>query len=729
MNWLKKHSASKPSQFHLPFNNINLNDMYDGNQKLPDYDGQYHCAYCNVIIPQDQLEFISVIQEPTGGHVDPQFLIPNTGQPPIQPKVIKKIVRNWTDSNLKGEQLKQDVLNSPYRMADLENEYNNEVNEYVKALTEFRNNQPDVMKELQNIKINNNVYEYEHYLDNFYSTLPQNAFFTTWFKIIMKEILHSPDSLSLFDPNIVYRKLQDNKTKQWVLSGFKSTTMPHLITKLKPICDECEIEYVEKCHSCEKTLLPDDQDNYDINGLHFCGDCVGTCDGCNEVIISEDLHYCNKDGNSYCDSCYEDATAYNRESHWEHFYQNYPHLVHLDVLNKAEDQVPQDPRIYIEIFKGMNWNSVYGGEPWANIAKCWQVLANIRESGNFKDATMWIDHCFDLVHNNGSLFKKAPDNIQSWLFKALEEKKNYPPEIWLNKLSPEIRKLFFDYHKFNPETYESLGKTIFDSKRIAKEKDINQIIEKINNLSKFSNDIQFDIIRQKCIDKDISTNDFIGKIKYPILVELILNNQVPDFPMISLIDLTQEDNQGYKSASYCNFVLDLEPELFSKIVGQDNFSKVIELLSDIVDENVISSSEKRVVNIPENQKRLQEWNELVRATRRNRQPKEQLEQSNQLQTAGIKRLFEKYAYIHKCLNLMSSRFIRLAELNPQKFFDFYALTLIECGKFKDDNVSVCKYFKNKIISELLDDLLPIISRAVIREARHVSNSEAFGDDD
>ena len=68
--------------------------------------------------------------------------------------------------------------------------------------------------------------------------------------------------------------------------------------------------------------------------------------------------------------------------------------------------------------------------------------------------------------------------------------------------------------------------------------------------------------------------------------------------------------------------------------------------------------------------------------------------------------------------------IKLAELDQPTFFDFYALTTIDCDDFSDDEHRSCSFLKRFTFTKVVDDLLDIISRAVIREARHVNNPSA-----
>lgn len=64
-----------------------------------------------------------------------------------------------------------------------------------------------------------------------------------------------------------------------------------------------------------------------------------------------------------------------------------------------------------EIFRSSGWGSMYGGEPWANIADTLYYY----ETGEYP-AWLFVDRCFTLQHNTSSVFNKAqfPVNKSGW---------------------------------------------------------------------------------------------------------------------------------------------------------------------------------------------------------------------------------------------------------------------------------------------------------------------------
>ena len=68
--------------------------------------------------------------------------------------------------------------------------------------------------------------------------------------------------------------------------------------------------------------------------------------------------------------------------------------------------------------------------------------------------------------------------------------------------------------------------------------------------------------------------------------------------------------------------------------------------------------------------------------------------------------------------------IRIA-LKQSDFYDFYASTVVDPDRLPDDLAQYARGFKRVLALQMAKDLLVILKRAVIREARHVSNSEAI----
>ena len=71
--------------------------------------------------------------------------------------------------------------------------------------------------------------------------------------------------------------------------------------------------------------------------------------------------------------------------------------------------------------------------------------------------------------------------------------------------------------------------------------------------------------------------------------------------------------------------------------------------------------------------------------------------------------------------------IRIA-LKQSDFYDFYASTVVDPDKLPDDLAQYARGFKRVLALQMAKDLLMILRSAVIREARHVSDSEAIESD-
>lgn len=70
---------------------------------------------------------------------------------------------------------------------------------------------------------------------------------------------------------------------------------------------------------------------------------------------------------------------------------------------------------------------------------------------------------------------------------------------------------------------------------------------------------------------------------------------------------------------------------------------------------------------------------------------------------------------------LASAFLKVA-LSPVDFYDFYALTVVECGRFDDDTARMCAGLKKVTTVDVARALVKILAQAVVREARHVDDA-------
>ncbi len=62
-------------------------------------------------------------------------------------------------------------------------------------------------------------------------------------------------------------------------------------------------------------------------------------------------------------------------------------------------------------FRNYDWDSAYGGSPWAEIAQAGYDMW--KEDLSSGEIIMALDHVFDLQHNSGMIFDKWPEIIKS----------------------------------------------------------------------------------------------------------------------------------------------------------------------------------------------------------------------------------------------------------------------------------------------------------------------------
>jgi len=69
---------------------------------------------------------------------------------------------------------------------------------------------------------------------------------------------------------------------------------------------------------------------------------------------------------------------------------------------------------------------------------------------------------------------------------------------------------------------------------------------------------------------------------------------------------------------------------------------------------------------------------------------------------------------------IAAAFLKIA-LNRTDFYDFYALTVVDCDGLPDDMVKLCHGLKKVTLIQVSDAIAAILRRAVVREARHVQH--------
>ena len=97
----------------------------------------------------------------------------------------------------------------------------------------------------------------------------------------------------------------------------------------------------------------------------------------------------------------------------------------------------------LELFVDDGWDIDYGGVAWGMIAHGWLKLD---EAKDLESMAVWIDHIYDLQHNNDTVFNKVSSYMQDdsyrWIKDVLDHKAaiKSPYEI-MNDVSPSMRQL------------------------------------------------------------------------------------------------------------------------------------------------------------------------------------------------------------------------------------------------------------------------------------------------
>lgn len=112
------------------------------------------------------------------------------------------------------------------------------------------------------------------------------------------------------------------------------------------------------------------------------------------------------------------------------------------------------------------WQESYGGEPWQQIVKYYEIL---KKTEGIHEVVQVIDQIIDLEHNTGSAFNKI-DHLRKknetysfgWFTKFLDEKAQYPtPYGYFEKMSEKAQQLVGAFYKAKEGlTYEMHQKLV-----------------------------------------------------------------------------------------------------------------------------------------------------------------------------------------------------------------------------------------------------------------------------
>ena len=466
------------------------------------------------------------------------------------------------------------------------------------------------------------------------------------------------------------------------------------------LCEQCFDEKCAGCGSCGTVGFADDMvyafDEY------WCEKCAPPpCDSCGEYMSEDDMYH--TDYGVYCESCYEVEVEQHARSMWADFYSKNPDLQQIDALQKAADEeggIPPD--VYVRIFRDLDWEDGYGGDAWAHIAETWRDLKSAAKAEDWAKMHLLIDHAFDLVHNTGSLFTKASSDVQSWLFKALEEKFFLDPLQYRDKLSASARKLLDLHIRYSGGVAK--WKEHIATLEGAMDKFVRAFRESDGRMAKRVWDMF-----------DMKPDMFRGRDGF---LEAAYYSEGPSFPTsrtvadlrgflgspgresflraLDAVSLSMCDPGSQHPASSV-----IRDEFLPKAVGlletDDDFRRMFEQAKQSTEQVAKLSQERRLLFPLYQRSTILSWGERLRAAKRRRD-----EESKESPITAALRV----------------AFLRLA-LSRADFYDFYALSVVECGKFPDDVARMCAGLKKVTALHVAKALLTILERAVTREARHV----------
>lgn len=456
-------------------------------------------------------------------------------------------------------------------------------------------------------------------------------------------------------------------------------------------CPDCYEDFCVSCEECGNTLLKNDAT--DAFDTWFCGNHTPkSCDSCGEYLMEDDMY--GAAGGVYCEMCHSDIREQMTRQAWADFYDSYPKLEDIDALQKAvdEDEEGMTPDIYVKIFADMDWDDLYGGDVWAHIAETWRDLARAKESEDWAKMLALTDHAFDLVHNTGSLFTKAKEGVKKWLFKALEEKYFRDPLEYRDKLSADVRKLL-DAHIRSSGGVRK-WKERMEGRDTAMRRVEKSIAEQDSKMAKRVWDAF-----------DLSVPLFRGRDSFLDVAFWSASDTTPYF--------TASDIRKFMHTGDPEMLVKIMMQLPSSICEPVSSHPAATYLREEFVPKAIEVVEKTPGLLQEKMKKVQkyyrdrvaDWEKLIRSTKVRRKD----DAKEEALAAAVATAFLKVA------------------LDRTDFYDFYALTVVDCARLPDDMVRLCNGLKKVTLIQVADAIIAILRRAVVREARHAEFNVGWED--
>jgi len=466
------------------------------------------------------------------------------------------------------------------------------------------------------------------------------------------------------------------------------------------LCEGCFEEECASCTVCDKVVFADDMEY--VFDEWYCRDHTPpTCDSCGEYSSEEEVHHL--DYATYCETCYIDQLEQLAKDKWSDFYLDNPDLEGIDALQQAVDEKRGSgmlPDVYVRIFSDLDWEDQYGGDAWARIAETWRDLEKAAAEEDWNQMYLLVDHAFDLVHNNGSLFTKASEGVKKWLFKALEEKYFLDPLQYRDKLSGDARKLL-DLH------VRHSGGLAKWQERMTGEKDaMDKFTRAFRALDGKMAKRVWDMFGLN-VEMFRGRDDFLDAAYWSQRPEVWESKKVGELRAF-LSHPSSESFLAALDAVNTGMCMPDNPHPASQVVRGVFVPKAMRLLeTDEVFRRMMEQSRQKDVGFrdpellfpPYQHRAIQAWDAFFRARKR-RQEEEAKEE------AGI-------------AAAVRSAFLRLA-LSRTDFYDFYALSVVSCDGLPDDFAQMCRGMKKVTTLAVAKALLVILERAVVREARHVA---------
>lgn len=347
---------------------------------------------------------------------------------------------------------------------------------------------------------------------------------------------------------------------------------------------------------------------------------------------------------------------------------------------------------YVELFSYFPWGTDYGGQTWAEVAKANIRLKQLVTQGYNVDtgeASVWIDHVFDLTHNTDSLFSKMPVRVRNWLMVGLELKRHATPFKLLPFASPEVSQLMREYMRLTGGVGKYQEETAQYTK-LKSEKITDKLVQLYNH--KIYDYSPADLVRE-LENYGLSPIDFADSPFYSLvyLTKYFWDRKGGEwFWFIGLWQSLHGTGAALKHSLLSLPFEHIDPSIKGYLVSLIRF--FMQRFSQDILADLQSLIEKR-----ESTEQFKGWSRALG-----------IDEINKMRR-----------------NAFTDFLVKMAMLEKSTFFDFYLLNYINPEAMYPDQAQQVIFLRKHVMIEIMEEMIEYIDVSLLEEALHVNDQFAL----